>query len=199
MASLRDKQIASLKRMLNLNEPVADGSDDANHSQQLGMVGPDGELIWKVLVFDDLGMQIVSSVLRVSDLRSLGVTMHMHLSANRHRIEDVPVIYLVEPTTANLKAITGDLEKDLYSPAYINFLSSIPRPLLEDFASETVANGTQDHVSCVAVVGCRRQEDKKTRRQEDKKTRRQEDKKTRRQEDKKTRRQEDKKTRRQRD
>ncbi|CAK7268262.1 Vesicle trafficking between the ER and Golgi [Sporothrix epigloea] len=158
MSSLRDKQIAALKRMLNLNEAGADISDDANHSlsqhqqqqqhqQQLGALGPDGELIWKVLVFDDLGMQIVSSVLRVSDLRSLGVTMHMHLSANRHRIEDVPVIYLVEPTTANLKAITGDLEKDLYSPAYINFLSSIPRPLLEDFASETVTNGTQDHIA----------------------------------------------------
>ncbi|CAK7217342.1 Vesicle trafficking between the ER and Golgi [Sporothrix bragantina] len=158
MASLRDKQISALKRMLNLNLDGAGGSDDANNAltqhqqqsqqqQQLGVVGPDGELIWKLLVFDDLGMQIVSSVLRVSDLRSLGVTMHMHLSANRHRIEDVPVIYLVEPTTANLKAITGDLEKDLYSPAYINFLSSIPRPLLEDFASETVTNGTQDHIA----------------------------------------------------
>lgn len=160
MASLRDKQIASLKRMLNLNQTGADGNDDQQlqglqsshhqqqqHQQQLGVLGPDGELIWKVLVFDDLGMQIVSSVLRVSDLRALGVTMHMHLSANRHRIEDVPVIYLVEPTTANLKAITGDLEKDLYSPAYINFLSSVPRPLLEDFASETVTNGTQEHVS----------------------------------------------------
>ncbi|ERT00083.1 SNARE docking complex subunit [Sporothrix schenckii 1099-18] len=155
MASLRDKQISALKRMLNLNDPGADASDEPNHShnshqaqqQQLGVLGPDGELIWKVLVFDDLGMQIVSSVLRVSDLRALGVTMHMHLSANRHRIEDVPVIYLVEPTTANLKAITGDLEKDLYSPAYINFLSSIPRPLLEDFASETVVNGTQQHIA----------------------------------------------------
>lgn len=164
MASLRDKQIAALKRMLNLNDAGAGGNDESNHNhnqhqqhqqqqQQLSVLGPDGELIWKVLVFDDLGMQIVSSVLRVSDLRSLGVTMHMHLSANRHRIEDVPVIYLVEPTTANLKAITGDLEKDLYSPAYINFLSSIPRPLLEDFASETVTNGTQEHVSCGARYG----------------------------------------------
>ncbi len=152
MSSLRDKQIAALKRMLNLNQETADSGEDAvavqvPAHQQLGVLGPDGELIWKVLVFDDLGMQIVSSVLRVSDLRSLGVTMHMHLSANRHRIEDVPVIYLVEPTAANLNAITGDLQKGLYSPAYINFLSSIPRPLLEDFAAETVSNGTQEHVS----------------------------------------------------
>lgn len=73
--------------------------------------------------------------------------MHMHLASTRHRIEDVPVVYLVEPTAQNLKSITDDLEKGLYSPAYVNFLSSIPRPLLEEFASETVANGTQEHVS----------------------------------------------------
>lgn len=42
----------------------------------------------------------------------------------------VPVIYLVEPTPANLQIITSDLARSLYSPAYINFLSSIPRPLL---------------------------------------------------------------------
>ncbi|EFW99368.1 golgi transport protein [Grosmannia clavigera kw1407] len=149
MSTLRDKQIAALKRMLNLNQ--TDGSDPdqklGQQQQQLGVVGPDGELVWKVLVFDDLGMQIVSSVLRVSDLRSMGVTMHMHLASTRHQIEDVPVVYLVEPTAQNLKSITSDLEKGLYSPAYINFLSSIPRPLLEEFAAETVANGTQENIA----------------------------------------------------
>lgn len=151
MASLRDKQIGALKRMLNLNQSNDSDELQTQNQQgtQLGVVGADGELIWKVLVFDDLGMQIVSSVLRVSDLRSLGVTMHMHLGANRHKIEDVPVVYLVEPTAANLKSITNDLQKGLYSPAYINFLSSLPRPLLEDFASETVSNGNEEHIAQV--------------------------------------------------
>lgn len=57
--------------------------------------------------------------------------MHMHIASNRHPIEDVPVVYLVEPTAQNLQTITSDLQKGLYSPAYLNFLSSIPRPLLE--------------------------------------------------------------------
>jgi sec1 family domain-containing protein 1 len=48
----------------------------------------------------------------------------------RHPIPDVPVIYLVEPTATNLQIITSDLARNLYSPAYVNFLSSIPRPLL---------------------------------------------------------------------
>lgn len=46
-----------------------------------------------------------------------------------------------------MEGITGDLQKGLYSPAYINFLSSIPRPLLEDFASQTAAAGTAEHIA----------------------------------------------------
>jgi len=61
----------------------------------------------------------------------------------------VPVLYLVEPTAANLEHITQDLQKSLYSPAYINFLSSISRPLLEDFAAQTAQAATAEHISQV--------------------------------------------------
>jgi sec1 family domain-containing protein 1 len=55
----------------------------------------------------------------------------------------------VEPTPANLQTITNDLSRGLYSPAYINFLSSIPRPLLEDFAAQTAAAGTSESIAQV--------------------------------------------------
>ena len=45
--------------------------------------------------------------------------------------------------------ITQDLQKGLYSPAYVNFLSSISRPLLEDFASQTAQAGTAESISQV--------------------------------------------------
>lgn len=70
-----------------------------------------------------------------------------HIASNRHPIPDVPVLYLVEPTAANLQAITTDLSRGLYSPAYINFLSSIPRPLLEDFAQQTAQAGTSENIA----------------------------------------------------
>lgn len=54
---------------------------------------------------------------------------------------------MVEPTAANLQAITSDLSRGLYSPAYINCLSSIPRPLLEDFAKQTAEAGTSDNIA----------------------------------------------------
>jgi hypothetical protein len=45
----------------------------------------DGNPIWKVLVFDDFGRDVVSSVLRVSDLRTMGVTMHKSVLPKRRR------------------------------------------------------------------------------------------------------------------
>lgn len=80
--SLRDRQIASLKKILNLNETVDQKEDDEPHANGTAAVAApllnsEGEPIWKVLVFDDLGRDVISSVLRVSDLRSLGITMHM--------------------------------------------------------------------------------------------------------------------------
>lgn len=62
-------------------------------------------------------------------------------------IPDVPVIYLVEPTPANVQIISSDLARSLYSPAYINFLSSVPRPLLEDFATQTAGSGSAEHIA----------------------------------------------------
>ena len=55
----------------------------------------------------------------------------------------------MEPTAANLEYITQDLQKGLYSPAYINFLTSISRPLLEDFAAQTAQAGTAESISQV--------------------------------------------------
>lgn len=73
--------------MLNLNhesEESTNGNHDQNSSNGLAIpstpiLNGDGEPIWKVLVFDDLGRDVISSVLRVNDLRTWGVTMHMYV------------------------------------------------------------------------------------------------------------------------
>lgn len=79
--------LASLKKILNLNESVDSGeSEEVLANGLLAPVAPildaDGNPIWKVLVFDDLGRDVISSVMRVSDLRSMGVTMHMYAQPN---------------------------------------------------------------------------------------------------------------------
>ena len=118
-----------------------------------------------MLVFDDLGRDVISSVLRVNDLRGFGVTIHLlvaslnvdkdsshaervsNINAQRHPIPDVPVLYLLEPTAANLSLINADLARGLYADAYINFLSSIPRPLMEDFAVQIAEASTAESVA----------------------------------------------------
>lgn len=153
--TLRDRQVASLGKILNLNHsPSAtstNGHDPAAANglipQSTPILNSDGDPIWKVLVFDDLGRDVISSVLRVNDLRGFGVTIHLNINAPRHPIPDVPVLYLLEPTAANLNLIDSDLAKSLYADAYINFLSSIPRPLMEDFALKIAESGTAESVS----------------------------------------------------
>jgi hypothetical protein len=79
-----------------------------------------------------------------------GVTLHLHLnSTSRHAIPDCPAVYLVEPTSANLKVIMNDLKQGLYTPVSINFTSTVARPLLEELASETAVAGTAEHIAQV--------------------------------------------------
>lgn len=72
--------------MLNLNqqatnEPTTIGSyantSPSLPSSSVPILGPEGDPIWKVLVFDNLGRDVISSVLRVSDLRNWGITIHL--------------------------------------------------------------------------------------------------------------------------
>lgn len=35
-------------------------------------------IVWKVLIFDKFGQDVISSILRVNDLRENGVTVHMY-------------------------------------------------------------------------------------------------------------------------
>ncbi|OCK79823.1 SEC1 family transport protein-like protein SLY1 [Lepidopterella palustris CBS 459.81] len=150
--TLRDRQISSIEKILNLNQHSAqdvhhEGTANGLLPANSPILSESGEPIWKVLVFDDMGRDVISSVLRVSDLRAWGITIHLNINTTRHAIPDVPVIYLVEPNAKNLQMITSDLSRSLYSPAYVNFLSSIPRPLLEDFAAQTAASGTSEHLA----------------------------------------------------
>ena len=74
--------VASIERLLGLNHdvPVIEGGskDPAAGQYQIdSLLNEEGEPVWKVLVFDDLGRDIISSVLRVNDLRSKGVTIHL--------------------------------------------------------------------------------------------------------------------------
>lgn len=100
------------------------------------------------MICEDGGSPYICRFSKVNVSLSL-LRKQRNLNSPRHPIPDVPVLYLVEPTATNLALINQDLAKSLYSEAYINFLSSIPRPLMEDFAAQIAEAGTAESISQV--------------------------------------------------
>jgi hypothetical protein len=114
----------ALLRMLNLHSTATASRDQ-------------GEL-YKVLVLDRHCKDIIAPLLRVSELRSQGITLHLLLEQERQAIPDVPAIYFVHPTPENVERIIQDAQQQLYDVMHVNFATSVPSRLLEQLASGVV-------------------------------------------------------------
>ncbi|KAJ1916041.1 Vesicle trafficking between the ER and Golgi [Mycoemilia scoparia] len=114
-----------------------------------GGANQEKEPIWKVLVFDRSCRDIISTVLKVNDLRENGITVHMLLESERSPILDVPAIYFIDPTKANIDYFLKDVTRDIYDLYYLNFSSSIPRVLIEELSTGTVGTNTSHQVAQV--------------------------------------------------
>ncbi|CAM6127509.1 unnamed protein product [Calypogeia fissa] len=123
--SLRQKQLDAVVRMLNLNHPVTSG-------------GTADEEVYKVLILDRYCRDILSPLIRVNDLRKHGITLYLMIDNERQNIPDVPAIYFIQPTTANIQRITLDASRGVYESFHLNFASSLPRALLEELAGGTL-------------------------------------------------------------
>ncbi|XP_077992869.1 sec1 family domain-containing protein 1-like [Glandiceps talaboti] len=132
-ATIREKQIAALKRMLNLNITPSKVNTT--------------EPVWKVLVYDRFGQDIISPLLSVRELRDMGVTLHLLLHSDRDPIQDVPAIYFVMPSEENIQRISQDLNSQLYESYYLNFISAVSRQRLEDLASAALQSNAVTHIS----------------------------------------------------
>ncbi|CCO26226.1 Protein sly1 [Rhizoctonia solani AG-1 IB] len=104
---------------------------------------------WKVLVLDEQSKDVIATVLRVQDLRDSGVTLHVQLHSHRPALPDVPAVYLVSPTLANVQRIAEDLSQSLYESTHISFTSPLPRAILEEFAAIVARDGTSEYVARV--------------------------------------------------
>lgn len=82
--------------MLNFNEDSVSDVDKLKAK----------ETVWKVLIYDKIGQETISPLLKVGNLRKNGVTLHLGLHTARESIPDVPAIYFVEPTPENIARIS---------------------------------------------------------------------------------------------
>ncbi|KAL1407574.1 Vesicle trafficking between the ER and Golgi [Vanrija albida] len=149
--TLLQSQTTALLTLLNLNQPPTGSAAPTPSSTPGPFPRPgtpsatfdeasQGPLVWKVLILDDLSKDIFATTLRVQDLREQGVTLHMQLHSQRPPLSDVPAVYFVSPTLANIRRIAEDLNPPLYSSYHLSFTSTLPRPLLEELASLILAN-----------------------------------------------------------
>ncbi|CAI5503945.1 unnamed protein product [Closterium sp. Naga37s-1] len=127
--SLRQKQIDAIVRMLNLNSPVTVTVG--------GGLASDGD-VYKVLLLDKYSRDLISPLLKVSDLRKHGITLHLMVDAERQPIPDVPAVYFLQPTAGNMQRLVLDATRGTYDKMHLNFTSSVPRLLLEDLAAGTL-------------------------------------------------------------
>lgn len=64
---------------------------------------------------------------------------------------DVPAVYFVSPTLANIRRIAEDLEKNTYESFHLNFVDPLPRALLEELAAAVARDGTGDLIAQVRM------------------------------------------------
>lgn len=77
------------------------------------------------------------------------VCVGRQLHSNRPPIPDVPAIYFISPTAANVRRVALDAQQGLYDSIHLNFTSALPRPLMEDLAGQLAASGSGDLVEQV--------------------------------------------------
>ncbi|THH13009.1 hypothetical protein EW146_g7166 [Bondarzewia mesenterica] len=148
-STLQQAQTIALLSLLNLNNPVepsiASSTSPGKTSSNL-KIPATGPPVWKILVLDQQTKDVLATVLRVQDLRDIGVTLHVQLHSSRPPLPDVPAVYFVSPTLLNIKRIAEDLEKSIYESYHINFSEPLPRSLLEELAAAVARDGTGELV-----------------------------------------------------
>lgn len=152
-STLQHAQTAALLTLLNLNHPIDASTNALPASKQPGSEfrssTPAGPPVWKILVLDQQTKDVLATVLRVQDLRDVGVTLHVQLHSLRPPLPDVPAVYFVSPTLANIRRIAEDLQKSLYESFHLNFVEPLPRALLEELAASVAQDGTGELVEQV--------------------------------------------------
>jgi hypothetical protein len=143
--TLKSSQLAAVTRMLSFNKDSGGGNSYGHEKTSID----DTANPWKVLIYDKHTRGIISPLLSVSQLRALGVTLHLLLHSDRESIPDVPAVYFVRPTQENLAIIARDCSKHLYQRSHLHFSTRMERPVMEEFARLVVNTGGLDSIASV--------------------------------------------------
>ncbi len=118
---LRTRQKELIQKIFNLNEEISPNYHGIS-------------LKWKILIFDDRGLYILSTLMKASRLLEVGISSYVHIKSKRECIPDIEAVYFIEPTEENFQKIVEDCELQLYDKMNINFISPISNDALEQLA-----------------------------------------------------------------
>ncbi|KAJ3697268.1 hypothetical protein LUZ61_000973 [Rhynchospora tenuis] len=137
--NLRQKQTSLIVRMLNLNQAPSTASSLSSTENE--------EEIYKILIMDSFCRSILSPLIRVNDLRKHGVTLYLPIEKPRQPVPGVPAVYFIRATPENVDLVAKDASAPLYDSFHLNFSSSLPRPLLDRLATQTVQTDSAARIS----------------------------------------------------
>ncbi|KAK7198204.1 SLY1 protein [Novymonas esmeraldas] len=142
---LRQRQEAVLAEMIKMAVPLdAQGNPVVEpYSTAAAAAAEPVVTTWRLLLFDDWGRDIIAPLLKVGQLRELGVTLYLHMATERDPVPGAPAIYFCAPTEENIARIASDCAQSLYEWVYINFTTQVPRPQLESLAQQLSASPLQ--------------------------------------------------------
>ncbi|GMI19554.1 hypothetical protein TrRE_jg10862 [Triparma retinervis] len=102
---------------------------------------------WSILIYDVPSRSIMSPLLTVQTLRSLGVTLHLLITSSRQPVTGVSGVYLLSPTPSNVDLLIEDVNKGLYPEGvHINWTTKLSRELLERLGRGLVQGGNQANI-----------------------------------------------------
>uniref|UniRef100_A0AAQ4S9J4 Sec1 family domain containing 1 n=1 Tax=Gasterosteus aculeatus aculeatus TaxID=481459 RepID=A0AAQ4S9J4_GASAC len=141
-ASVREKQTVALKRMLNFNAPPLKNTAT--------------EPVWKVLIYDRFGQDIISPLLSVKELRDMGITLHLS------KLEDVASAALAANAVAQVTKVYDQylnfitLEDDMFTLCHQNkeliSYHAINRADIQDTDMEAIMDTIVDSLFCFFVT-----------------------------------------------
>ncbi|KAF5384990.1 hypothetical protein D9615_001187 [Tricholomella constricta] len=148
LQTLQYAQTEAILALLNLNDPP-EPTDNGKYASATKATLSTAPPVWKILVLDQQTKDVLATVLRVQDLRDVGVTLHVQIHSLRPPLPDVPAVYFISPTLANIRRLAEDLQKSLYESFHLNFVEPLPRALLEELAASAAQDGTGELIQQV--------------------------------------------------
>lgn len=97
---------------------------------------------WKVLVVDDFGLKVLSTLTKLFDLAEEKISVIEKLALKRKPLRDMDAMYFVAPTEQSVDKIIEDFEsnaKRLYNGCHLFFTSTLPEDLFQKISQSPVS------------------------------------------------------------